>query len=155
MNNLVKFAIEQLYYSSCSEREMRNILLEKFRNNPQAQKLLDISMDYLKTNGLINDWQLAERLAMNYTHKGNRFIFKLLNQRKIDPSVIADVISKLPAERTRALHEALRKIKSLSCKEDARFVLIRFLNGRLFSGAAIKEALQQVFSQKNLKHDFA
>lgn len=147
MNDLVKYAIRHLAESSCSERELRAKIMENFSRDPKVLEDLDMSIEYLKENGFLNDWQFAKRLAMNYTHKGNRFICRMLLHRKISASIIAAVIASLPPESTRALQEALHKVKTIRSNEEPYSLLLRFLQGRLFSGKAIKEVVRQIMPQ--------
>lgn len=146
MNDLVKQAIQHLSESTCSETELRCFLMEKI-SNPSSTDNLDNAIIYLKKNGLLNDWQFAKRLAQNYTHKGNQFICQLLRRRKIHAHIINAVIASLPSEQIRALQEASRKIKTIKGREEAYILIARFLQGRLFSGKAIKQVLEQILQQ--------
>lgn len=149
MNKMLSTALKQLFDRNCSERDLRRHLEKKFIELPELDKCIDECIARLHELHLINDNRLAESMAQRYSHKGNRFITQLLSQKGVINEIIANTLSKLDDEYSRALDEARRKRHQETGKglEELKTSLTRFLSGRGFTHDSIKAAI------KNLSDD--
>lgn len=144
MANLIGVAIQYLAERSCSEEELMEYLIASHGHNTDAKQHISEAMSYLLEHNMLNDLRLAEQIAVRYANKGNRFIHKMLKQRKISEPAIAHALSIIPDEKKRAL-EALRyKMNGLDVhdKREIKQTLLRFLKGRQFCLNVIKQVIE-------------
>lgn len=144
MANLIAVAIQYLAERSCSEMELMDYLVSRFNQLPDAEKHIGDAMKYLLEHNMLNDKRLAEHIAVRYANKGNRFIHKMLKQRKISEPAIAYALSIIPDEKKRALEELRYKMSDLviNDKREAKQTLFRFLKGRQFCLNVIKQVIE-------------
>ncbi len=144
--NMIDRAIQCLSYKSYSETELRELLEQEFREDINLNKNLTTVIDYLLMHRLINENRLAQELTKYYDHKGNNFIRRLLEQRKIKKTVIEETLSLLPTEIIRGWEETQKKLCSLKniSKSEQLGVVKRFLMGRQFSLTAINQIIERL-----------
>lgn len=158
MANLITVAIQYLAERSCSEDELMDYLIASHGHHTDAEQHISDAMSYLLKHNMLNDQRLAEQIAVRYANKGNRFIHKMLKQRKISEPAIAHGLSIIPDEKKRALVELRYKMDGLvvNDKREAKQTLIRFLKGRQFCLNVIKQVIEDSMrSMTQLKPAYA
>lgn len=140
MTSLIDTAICHLSERSYSVKELRSQLEKDFTYIPDLDKAINSVITRLNDLQLLNDHYLARTFAYRYSHKGNRFIQRMLEQKGISSDVIEEALDSLADESYRALEEARKQLRENPNKSTED--LCRFLSGRNFSIRAINEVLQ-------------
>lgn len=150
--NMINKAIQYLSGKSSSEQEIRDYLENEFNDLPKLEHCINEAVTFLIKHNLISDQRLAENLTMHYAHKGNQFIYHLLQQRKIKKDVIEKSLNRIPNESVRAMEAVQNKMTTLSHLnfDEAKEILIRFMIGRQFS----LETTNQVIDELNAKKTY-
>lgn len=152
MASLIDSAIMYLSEKSYSEKELRHKLELEFRSLPDLDKGIDSVITRLNELEILNERQLAMNIANHYSHKGNRFIQRVLEQKGIKFNLIEEAINSLLDERFRALDEIRQHFFRDTNKTSDD--ICRFLAGRNFSGETIETVLQKLINHKNNIHVF-
>ena len=108
------------------------------------EKSLGSTMAYLEEHKIIDDKRLALTIASQQTHKGDRFIKNVLQQRKISDTLITRVLAEIPDEYTRAQEEINKKFTGINPPPFSSALALRFLAGRHFADKTIKDVVQHV-----------
>lgn len=129
-----------------SEYDLRLKLLKTFSSLSDLEQSLDSVMLRLKTLNLLNDDQFAENKARGLTHKGNRLIKQILEQKGVDGDKITQAIGQLDDESIRAYTEAKKKMRLIAKNDPTVFEnkLFRFLFQRGFSSKSTHEAIRKL-----------
>ena len=150
MSSIMDRAIRYLSERSASEDEVRLYLEKEFEAIPNMNYRIDLALSRLKELHLIDDMQLAKKLAQHYVHKGNRFIYQTLMQKGISKEITAHVLLALDNEHVRALNEARKKLAgNWDSSQKAMTLLHRFLSGRSFSHTTIKNVMSNLAAQSS------
>ncbi|WP_058532985.1 regulatory protein RecX [Legionella saoudiensis] len=142
MTSLIDAAIMYLSERNYSEKELRNKLELEFRSVPDLDKGINSVITRLKELQILNERQFAINVANHYSHKGDRFIKRILEQKGIKYDLIEEAISSLLEERFRALDEVHRHLLINANKKPND--VCRFLAGRNFSVQTIEVVLQKI-----------
>lgn len=145
-------AIMYLSEKNYSEKELRNKLEQEFGSLPELDKAVNSVITRLNELEILNEKQLAINIATHYSHKGDRFILRMLEQKGIDSDLVKEAINSLLPEQFRAMDEVRGHFFSNSNKTPDD--LCRFLAGRNFSSQTIELVLKQFMNYKNGKSLF-
>lgn len=146
MSSMIDTALGLLSEQNYSEKELRAQLEKKFLHIPDLDQSIDSVIERLQNLKIVNDYQLATTLAHSYSHKGNRFIQRVLEQKGINSDIINKVFYALEDESSRAWGETLKQLRENQNKSIDD--LCRFLSGRNFSAIAINTVLQQLLKER-------
>lgn len=146
MSTLIDVAINLLSERQYTEHELKKQLEKSFADVPNIDGVINATIERLRELHLINDFHLAQSIALRYSHKGDRFIIQFLRQKGIDVEVIDKALAVLGDEYPRALDEARLKGRESHGErpEKRKAQLVRFLSGRGFSHETIKSVVSHL-----------
>lgn len=146
---MIENAILQLSTKLYSSHELAEILEHNYTDLSQSKIAIQETLEYLKKHNIINDERLARDIALRYEHKGNQFIKNILQQRKIEQSVINKALNTLSDESVRAWEE-VKKSQVMRSKSQTPSSLVRFLSGRQFGYETINKIITRVEKNQSM-----
>lgn len=150
MDFIIDAAIQYLSERSFTEKQLREQLVNDFKDQNDLESLMNRAIDRLKKLELINDFRVAESLTQRFSHKGDSFIKQTLEQKGISTKIITQALTSIDDESLRALHEARKKFDTFQGKqkESTKAILRRFLTGRGFSFLAVQLVLRKLTQEQ-------
>jgi SOS response regulatory protein OraA/RecX len=134
-------AIQYMADNSFTENELRNKLLNDFKDIKERDQRIDYALDVLRKEKIVNDFRLARSLAVRHCHKGDLFLIELFEKRNISPDIATVIINSMEDESIRAANVGQLRIEKTPNVVLTKRQMKRFLEGRGFSCRAVNEAL--------------
>lgn len=149
-------AMGYLSQGCCSENLLCAYLEKEFKNEPNLQERIQETICRLHHLDLINDAHIARRLAQGFSHKGDNFIRKQLEELGIKNEHIQSAIVFIGSEYQRAFEEA--RVKRLSLGNvplpELQTQLMRLLSSRSFSYHTVRRVLDDLFNSDEAINPF-